>query len=358
MNKGIFKGGHVLAKSEKAGMKKLFLAFLKSSRIPNLIKLTEIVRRNMQKKLMEKFLKQFGTSTNSIAMLLKTTQSAEVYATQLVKKLQKQKDVLAYMGRNFPTESGEQILKRISDAFIDPLTGKLVPTQSLIYSLNLLRSIDASFFEQITKNILEYIVENGNYIFTSYMTDATKQFSVYFVRSEEQFVKMLGKETWQQITSFRKWVDVLTSEMEDMIEWAHTLLDPASYYKAGTIQSLPTVDTDDPLKKSALHPIGAAAMVAKGIKSFWNNSTDDEKNGLIFEYFIQPTLEQIRTSNIQNSPAGKLFKQQIDSHLTMADVVLSKTLGTSTLGKSLAKTKGYDPGKIDRGNNKIFPADK
>jgi hypothetical protein len=190
------------------------------------------------------------------------------------------------------------------------------------------------------------------------MASTARQLGSYFSRNTDGLAKTLCKETIAGLLSVRKKVDVAMSELEDMTEWVHTLIDPSSYYASGTIGALPTVPVDDPLNTSWYNPMGIIAKIAKGMQVVWNNSSDDEKNGWVFETVFQPTLEELRTSKIASTPGGQLVKRAITDHVGTAQIALSKTMGTSTLGKSLAKTKGYDPSKIDRGSNTIFQPDQ
>ena len=357
MNKGIFKGGYVAADAAKPGFKKLVAAYLRTKRIPNLLKLNEVIRNNMLEKMMQGFLKKFGTDTKSYAALFKTTLGNKAMITEITEKLAKNPKIIEALTNVVPNATKKDISEMVSGWFIDN-TGKILPTERLVGSFNVILSTSKGAFDDIRELILEKALTNGNYIFTTYMSSTAKQLGNYFTRNTDGLVKTLGKEAAAQLGSVRKWADIAMSEIEDMTEWAHTLLDPSSYYASGTINALPTVDSDNPLNTSWYNPLGMVAKISKGMQAIWKNTPDDEKNGLIFETIFQPTLEELRTSKILTTPAGQLLKRSIQDHVSMGEVALSKTLGASTLGKTLTKTKGYDPSKIDRGSNKIYQSNE
>jgi len=311
----------------------------------------------MLEKMMQGFLKKFGTDTKSYAALFKTTLGNKALVTEITEMLAKDPGITKALKDVMPNATKKDILEMVSGWFIDN-TGKILPTERLVGSFNVILSTSKGAFEDMCELILEKALTNGNYIFTTYMSSTARQLGTYFTRNTDGLVKTLGKEAAAQLGSARKWADIVMSEIEDMTEWAHTLLDPSSYYASGTINALPTVDSDNPLNTSWYNPLGMVAKISKGMQAIWKNTPDDEKNGLIFETIFQPTLEELRTSKILTTPAGQLLKRSIQDHISMGEVALSKTMGTSTLGKTLAKTKGYDPSKIDRGSNKIFQADQ
>ena len=357
INKGLFKGGYQAAEASKPGIKKLILAYFRAKRIPNLLKLNQTIRNNMMEKMMKGFLKKFGTDTKSYATLFKTTIGNKAMATEFIDILQRDPDIIAALNKALPGATKKDIAELVSGWFFDA-AGKLLPTERLVGSLNVISRTSVKSFESMCELIIERAIDNGNYIFTTYMSDTARQLGNYFTRNTDGLAKTLGNEFLAQFFSARKWADIAMSELEDMTEWTHTLIDPSSYYAPGTIGALPSVDTDNPLNTSWYNPMGMIAKIAKGMQFIWNNSSDDEKNGWVFETVFQPTMEELRTSKILTTPAGQLLKRSIQNHVSTAEVALSKTMGTSTLGKSLAKTKGYDPSKIDRGSNTIFQPDQ
>lgn len=357
INKGVFKGGYVAAEAAKPGFKKLIAAYFRTKRIPNLLRLNEIVRNNMLEKMMQGFLKKFSTDTKSYAALFKTTLGNKVMVTEITEKLAKNPEIIEALKAVIPNATKKDISEMVSGWFIDN-TGKILPTERLVGSFNVIFSTSKGAFDDICELILEKALTNGNYIFTTYMSSTARQLGNYFTRNTDGLVKTLGNEFAAQFLSVRKWADILMSETEDMAEWVHTAIDPKSYYAPGTINALPTVDSDNPLNTSWYNPLGMVAKISKGMQTIWKNTSDDEKNGLIFETIFQPTLEELRTSKILTTPAGQLLKRSIQDHVSMGEVALSKTLGASTLGQALAKTKGYNPSKIDRGTNKIYQADQ
>ena len=398
--KGLIKPGWkgvVMAKGS-IGYKKVLTAFF-LKRMSNVDKLNPSVLQGVQTMMMKRFVKQWGKQTDDLAQLLATTPGANKISAVMCRFLtqngQFMQEYIKYMAKRptYVRQVSKQLVAskqiKIGPASFDQIVaylnknqteaikylnenlffvqGKLKSVPELTQVLNYIGSFKtgtepSKLLSKMAQLVVQYAAKNMNPIYVNFAADAGNQLLAYFQRAKTGLGKQLKDELMQNLFSARKKLDILASEIEDITEYIYTFINPESYYKKGTIQSLPTATAKNSKTGEYLDDSMLMAVLrnyAKYVSKFWGSMEDDEQNGILFEVLLQPKLEELRVAGINdylNTPAGEYLKKQLDTELQPGKVIMKQFTGLDVgMDKSLSKTKGFNPGEIDTKDNEIYP---
>lgn len=381
VNKGVLKQGW---KGIKSGGKKSAMGFLYKlleRGAGTLTSLPTAIRDAVMTGVTRRFIKKYASDTVGLVSLLQTMPGKIQVAKTLSKELLKNPSFRESMQEVFMSWKRALILRNPRVAqwtedqlweafskriFLHHSGTKLMRAENM---LNVFAKIEEDAMLDVTKIIVDGAIKNGSPIFWEFANDAGQQILSYFYRAPES---LSSKELWNELKtnlkSVRKWVDIVTSESEDILEYMYTLTDPSSYYKKGDKRSVPINMLTDPATGKPIAGdndwIDRTLMsFAKDFINWWTSMADDERNGVIFEYIQEKSLEPARqaiihdiTTNKAGSEAAKIIQREIDRQIQPGKFVVKKVFGTDIgMAGSLGKTKGYDPGAIDIKNTKTYP---